>query len=80
MKKLFKNIEELGIKHDPKYEREGSSQSKNTQLLEASAFTRVSLISSTPQVKPWRKKEAYSESLWSDWNPLITWKSPTEEQ
>lgn len=27
-----------------------------------------------------KNKGAYSESLWSDWNPPITWKSPTEEQ
>lgn len=27
-----------------------------------------------------KHKEAYSESLRSDWKPPITWKSPTEEQ
>lgn len=27
-----------------------------------------------------KHEEAYSVSLWSDWKPPITWKSPTEEQ
>lgn len=27
-----------------------------------------------------KNKSAYSESLWSGWNPPITWKSPSEEK